>query len=257
MIVFSLFVQMSEGATYSIVPFINKKALGAVAGIVGAGGNMGAVAAGFLVRSETITYPQALLILGVLVAGCSSLVFLVRFSPAVEKEAAREHAVAMERRRVAMAGRVPLRDLVPGLKHVRPMDALRIYLGIALVIKGIYFIANMSELEHTLGGGLGQGETMIAWSVVFAHIIGGACLALGFVSRVAAGVNAVILAGAVVVHVAGTAETSMVGGNLSFQFTFFVFFALLLLVWRGSGPLSLDHLLRIDEPDEPDLFQET
>ena len=47
MIVFSLFVQMSEGATFGIVPFINRKALGAVAGIVGAGGNAGAVAAGF------------------------------------------------------------------------------------------------------------------------------------------------------------------------------------------------------------------
>jgi len=48
----------------------------------------------------------------------------------------------------------------------------------------------------------------------------------------------------------------MLGGNLSFQFTSFVFFALLLLVWRGSGPLSLDHLLRIDEEKEPDLFHE-
>ncbi len=47
MILFSLFVQMSEGATYSIVPFINKKALGSVAGIVGAGGNAGAVCAAF------------------------------------------------------------------------------------------------------------------------------------------------------------------------------------------------------------------
>jgi len=53
MIVFSLFVQMAEGATFSVVPFINKKALGSVAGIVGAGGNMGAVAAGFLFRAET------------------------------------------------------------------------------------------------------------------------------------------------------------------------------------------------------------
>ncbi|MGH7884730.1 MAG: MFS transporter, partial [Thermodesulfobacteriota bacterium] len=43
MILFSLFVQMSEGATFGIVPFINKKALGSVAGIVGAGGNAGAV----------------------------------------------------------------------------------------------------------------------------------------------------------------------------------------------------------------------
>ena len=28
---------------------------------------------------------------------------------------------------------------------------------------------------------------MIAWSVVFAHVVGGASLALGFVTRVAAG----------------------------------------------------------------------
>ncbi len=35
LILFSLFVQMSEGATFSVVPFINKKSLGSVAGIVG------------------------------------------------------------------------------------------------------------------------------------------------------------------------------------------------------------------------------
>jgi uncharacterized membrane protein YphA (DoxX/SURF4 family) len=198
-----------------------------------------------------------LLILGVLVAGCSVFTMFVRFSPADEELAAREYALAMQRRRLAMADRVPLKDLVPGLKHVRPMDALRIYLGIALVIKGVYFIANMSELERSLPAGLGEGQTMIAWSVVFAHVIGGASLALGFVTRVSAGANALILAGAVVVHLAGTASTSMLGGNVSFQFTFFVFFALMLQVWRGSGPLSLDHLLRIDEPEEPDLFHET
>ncbi|HOO82847.1 MAG TPA: MFS transporter, partial [Alphaproteobacteria bacterium] len=52
LILFSLFTQMSEGATYSVVPFINRKALGAVAGIVGAGGNAGAVAAGFLFKGS-------------------------------------------------------------------------------------------------------------------------------------------------------------------------------------------------------------
>ena len=55
---------MSEGATFSVVPFINRKALGSVAGIVGAGGNAGAVAAGFLFRMEGLPWPQALLILG-------------------------------------------------------------------------------------------------------------------------------------------------------------------------------------------------
>ena len=44
-------------------------------------------------------------------------------------------------------GAHPSRDLIPGIRHLRPMDALRIYLGIALVIKGVYFIMNMAELE--------------------------------------------------------------------------------------------------------------
>jgi len=83
MILFSLFVQMSEGATYSIVPFVNKKALGAVSGIVGAGGNMGAVAAGFLLKFHP-DKPAFLLILGVLVACFSLFALLVRFSPAEE-----------------------------------------------------------------------------------------------------------------------------------------------------------------------------
>lgn len=84
MIVFSLFVQMSEGATYGIVPFINRKALGAVAGIVGAGGNAGAVAAGFLFRAEGITMQQGLLYLGAMVTVASIGTVFVRFSPAVQ-----------------------------------------------------------------------------------------------------------------------------------------------------------------------------
>ncbi len=88
MLVFSLFVQMSEGATFSVVPFINKRALGMVSGIVGAGGNAGAVAAGFLLRAESLPTEQALLYMGAIVAGISTLVVLVRFAPAEAKETA-------------------------------------------------------------------------------------------------------------------------------------------------------------------------
>jgi NNP family nitrate/nitrite transporter-like MFS transporter len=255
MILFSLFVQMSEGATYSIVPFINKKALGSVAGIVGAGGNMGAVCAGFLFRSESLDYPQALMILGVMVTSFAFFSFLVRFSPADEKTAAAEFDKAMARRREELKDRVPARDLIPGLRHLRPMDALRIYLGIALVIKGVYFITNMNELESTLGDGLGEGQTMIAWSVVFAHVIGGASLLLGFVTRVAAAANAVILFGAVIVTtMKSTVTGDLLGTNVDFQFTTFVFFTLVLFVWRGSGPLSVDHLMRLDAEKEPEIL---
>ena len=259
MIVFSLFVQMSEGATYSIVPFINKKALGSVAGIVGAGGNMGAVCAGFLFRSENLDYADALLILGCMVAVCSLFSLAVRFSRADEAAAAEELDRAIVKQRAERKDRVPWYELIPGVRHLRPMDALRIYLGMALFIKGIYFIINMAELEATLGNQLGtgfsQGQTMIAWSVVFAHVIGGASLMLGFVTRVAAAANALILAGAVIVYVSGiSAARELFTTNVDFQFTAFVLFTLVLFIWRGSGPLSVDHLIRLDAEKEPEIL---
>ncbi|MCC9137474.1 MFS transporter [Pontibacter silvestris] len=90
MVVFSLFTQMSEGATFSVVPFINKKAMGAVSGIVGAGGNAGAVAAGFLFKVDNLSYPEALFIIGLVVAGTSVLVSFIKFSPEMEREARAE-----------------------------------------------------------------------------------------------------------------------------------------------------------------------
>jgi len=85
LIIFSLFTQMSEGATYSVVPFINKKALGAVAGVVGAGGNAGAVAAGFLFKG-TMEWPDVFFTIGVVVAIASLLTFFLRFSPEQEAQ---------------------------------------------------------------------------------------------------------------------------------------------------------------------------
>lgn len=90
MIIFSIFVKMAQGATFSVVPFINKRALGSIAGIVGAGGNFGAVGAGFLLKSETLTWPSALLILGLLVLVCAGLTAFMRFSESDEKAARQE-----------------------------------------------------------------------------------------------------------------------------------------------------------------------
>jgi NNP family nitrate/nitrite transporter-like MFS transporter len=89
-----LFVQMSNGATYAVVPFVNKKALGAVAGIVGAGGNAGAVAAGFLFQGA-MAWPTALLVLGSVVTVCSFCAFAVTFSPEAERDARKEFALAL------------------------------------------------------------------------------------------------------------------------------------------------------------------
>lgn len=53
LILFSLSVQMAEGATFSVVPFINKKAIGSISGMVGAGGNVGAFLAALLLKFKS------------------------------------------------------------------------------------------------------------------------------------------------------------------------------------------------------------
>lgn len=84
LLLFGLFVKMSNGATYAVVPFVNRRALGAVSGIVGAGGNAGAVAAGFLFHGS-LDWSLSLLILGIAVTISSCLVLtLLRWLPEEE-----------------------------------------------------------------------------------------------------------------------------------------------------------------------------
>ncbi|UOG74946.1 MFS transporter [Hymenobacter tibetensis] len=78
MLGFALFLKMANGCTYSIVPFVNKKAMGSVSGVVGAGGNLGAMLVGFLFKSATISYTTAFLYIGLGVAAVGGLVLLVR-----------------------------------------------------------------------------------------------------------------------------------------------------------------------------------
>jgi MFS transporter, NNP family, nitrate/nitrite transporter len=77
-----LFVKMSNGATYAVAPFLNRQALGSVTGIVGAGGNVGAVLAGFLFKTEAISWPTAIFLLGIVVTLSSFVMIAVRFSDA-------------------------------------------------------------------------------------------------------------------------------------------------------------------------------
>jgi NNP family nitrate/nitrite transporter-like MFS transporter len=62
LVAFSLTVQMAEGATFSVVPFINKKAIGSISGIVGAGGNVGAFLAAMLLKSKSAVAEKAAIV---------------------------------------------------------------------------------------------------------------------------------------------------------------------------------------------------
>lgn len=101
---FSLCVQMAEGATFSVVPFINKKCTGSISGIVGAGGNVGAFAAAVFLKGLVAPATEGLdeidkaaaassavafgyLIIGLCIVAIAALGLLIKFTPLDEQVA--------------------------------------------------------------------------------------------------------------------------------------------------------------------------
>ena len=96
MFIFGLSLKMANGATYSLVPFINPQAVGSVAGIVGAGGNIGAMLIAYMfkikanhatrnvieggadVQLNLIDYTSAFTLLGFIILGIGVAVLIVR-----------------------------------------------------------------------------------------------------------------------------------------------------------------------------------
>ena len=103
MFVFGLSLKMANGATYSLVPFINPLAVGSVAGIVGAGGNIGAMLIAFMfkakaghavktviekgmnVQKDLIDYTAAFTLLGFIILGIGVAVLIFRTVMAQKK----------------------------------------------------------------------------------------------------------------------------------------------------------------------------
>jgi NNP family nitrate/nitrite transporter-like MFS transporter len=75
MVFFSGCVQAAEGSTYGIVPYVDPAATGSISGIVGAGGNSGAV--GFGLGFRQLSYAKAFDIMGFCIIGSSCLTGLV------------------------------------------------------------------------------------------------------------------------------------------------------------------------------------
>ncbi len=98
-----LFVHMASGSTFAVVPFVNRPALGSVAGIVGAGGNAGAVLSGLLFKSEALSWPAAFFLLGAVVTMASFSSLLITHRAHVESPDYADSAVAARRHPVKLA----------------------------------------------------------------------------------------------------------------------------------------------------------
>ena len=127
------------------------------------------------------------------------------------------------------------------------MDLVRIYLGLGLFAKGISFMVHRNELVQTMvDHNIVWSGAMLAHFVILTHIFGGLLMATGFGTRAGALIQIPTLIGA-------TFFVNWSGGLWGFaeelRFSALVLFLLLMFVWYGDGPLSIEGRL---EPSEGD-----
>ena len=130
------------------------------------------------------------------------------------------------------------------------LDFLRIYTGVFLFAKGISFIGDIGSLLKTIdASNVPAGSVALAHLVAFAHLAGGFLLAIGLLTRLAAGVQIPVVLGAVLfVH----GKEGFFAPNQSLELALLVLAVLVILTVAGGGPLSLDrYASRHSLEDEP------
>jgi NNP family nitrate/nitrite transporter-like MFS transporter len=80
MFLFSVAVQMAEGLTFGVVPYVSRPALGVVSGMVGAGGNLGAViATSIFFKGSSMRTDTGILYLGITILAVTLSCFALYF----------------------------------------------------------------------------------------------------------------------------------------------------------------------------------
>ena len=79
------------------------------------------------------------------------------------------------------------------------IDLVRIYVGVGLFVKGLYFLMHQEELKRLLEGAdnMAFAQGAVAHYVIPVHLVGGLLLAIGLLTRLAALTQIPILIGAV------------------------------------------------------------
>ncbi len=130
------------------------------------------------------------------------------------------------------------------------VEALRIFLGVVLVLKGYDILTQMNAYLALINlGGDGMAAGALAHYVIFAHIVGGAMLAIGMLTRWMALLQLPILCGAVLLlwrtpGPAAAAEAPFASVILALLAVFLVY---------GSGRLSVDHAVEKGRPATGEL----
>jgi putative oxidoreductase len=131
------------------------------------------------------------------------------------------------------------------------MDLVRIYLGVGLFAKGLAFLVHREELVQTMiDHDIMWSGMALAHVVILTHIFGGLLMAVGIGTRIGALIQIPILVGA-------TFFVNWSGGLWGFaeelRFSALVLFLLIMFVWYGAGPLSLEARMQRAGDAVPDV----
>lgn len=120
------------------------------------------------------------------------------------------------------------------------LDFFRICLGAALFMKGIYFIGHMQGLHEVVGQSVPYSHMLLSHFTILAHLVGGLCLVMGLVTRVAAAANIPIIFGAIAfVHI----QEGLFSPGYGLELATLMLMALVIFTIRGSGAYSADSYL--------------
>lgn len=126
------------------------------------------------------------------------------------------------------------------------IEALRIYVGISLLIKGIKFMIDPEQANEYMNmAGLPFLGFLSIHVVAVIHIAGGLLLAIGLITRAAALIQVPILFGAVFfVHL----QQGLFSRGQDLEYVILMLLLLLVFAVYGGGQLSVDHILEKREP---------
>ena len=124
------------------------------------------------------------------------------------------------------------------------IDLVRIYLGCGLAVKAVFLMQHRDYLNQMItDANLGWiAGSSIAFYVILAHLVGGAMLALGIATRIAAFAQLPILLGAI--FSLYLPRYAVIEPRQYLEYTALVAFLLLLFGVFGAGRFSIDYLAR-------------
>jgi putative oxidoreductase len=131
--------------------------------------------------------------------------------------------------------------------HPKWADIIRFALGIFLVYKGIDFLEHMSTMISRMSGFLPNSYfalSILGHYIVFAHIVGGAMLAVGLLTRAACLFQIPILIGAIIFI---NKADDMFRPFADMAITVLALVLLIYFLIAGNGPWSVDHYFDEDK----------